>query len=308
MLNYNGLDLMRECLPSIVEAARNETTRRVCVTVIDNCSTDGSAEFLKREFPEVEVYAAAENRILCSYNEVIARVQEPVVILLNNDIRVKSDFVKPLLDTMETDDRIFAVGCQCLDFDGGGFQGEKSVAGVRYGMYWTDSRYPGFETDRHQRSWTAQVALGAFDRDKFLALGGYDDLYLPGTWEDTDISFRAYQRGWHCVYEPASLIYHKGQVSFHRAFGREGSSALAYRNSFLFFWKNFYGTRFMRGNGLLLRARVLWALLKGNRPFLTGFAAARQKRAQALSRRLDPSQNIRSHDEILGIISQRSRI
>lgn len=305
IVNYNGKDLLAECLPSIVEAARC-AKRKTAVTVIDNQSTDDSVDFLQSRFPDVTIMHAKANRILFSYNDALKQMTEPVVILLNNDIRVDKNFVDPLIDPFESDEGVFAVGAQCRDFDGRGFQGEKSIGGMRFGLFWTDSRYPGYEQDMDRPSWTAQVALGAFDREKFLQIGGYDDLYFPGMWEDTDISFRAYRSGWHCLYEPKSVIYHKGQVSFHKEYGSSERAVIAYRNTFLFMWKNFSGLAFSLSQWLWVPFRVLLAWIKGNREMLSGFLQAFSMRRTAFARK-DQSgiQPQRSNKEILAVWGSR---
>lgn len=305
ILNYNGHALLEECLPSIVEAARF-SKRKTTVTVLDNQSTDDSLGFLRSRFPEVDILEAESNRILFSYNEALKKMSEEVVILLNNDIRVDKGFVDPLIDPFETDAGIFSVGSKCLDFDGGGFQGEKSIAGMRWGLFSTDSRYPGYQKDMERPSWTAQVALGAFDRKKFLEIGGYDDLYFPGLWEDTDLSFQAYRRGWHCLYAPKSVIYHKGQVSFHKEYGSKERAVIAYRNTFLFMWKNFKGFAFFASQAFFVPLRLLLASAKGNRELLTGFLRAFRMRRLAFSR----GENIRrgakrTDEEILSILRSR---
>ncbi len=67
ILNYNGKDLLAECLPSIIEASH--VSRYSCkVTVIDNVSIDGSVEFVRAEFSDVDVFEAKEYLVLCSYN------------------------------------------------------------------------------------------------------------------------------------------------------------------------------------------------------------------------------------------------
>ena len=88
ILNYNGKDLMKEYLPSICEAARN-SSHECRVHVVDNISTDGSVDFLRSEFPEVNIYQAKKNRILCSYNDAVRDLDSDVVIFLNNDIKVE---------------------------------------------------------------------------------------------------------------------------------------------------------------------------------------------------------------------------
>ena len=64
------------------------------MTVIDNASTDGSVAFLRENYPEVTVEALNENKILCSYNKILRKIDEEVVILLNNDLRVDPDFIE----------------------------------------------------------------------------------------------------------------------------------------------------------------------------------------------------------------------
>lgn len=307
LLNYNGIDLMKECLPSIMEAARR-SRRKVTVTVIDNVSRDGSVAFLKNAFPAVHIIEAGENRILCSYNDALKVLDEDVVILLNNDIKVDPSFIDPLLDPFEKDPDVFSVGCKCLDFNGQGFQGEKSIGGIKWGMFWTNSRYAGHEKDMQNLSWTVQVALGAFDRQKFNLLGGYDDLYLPGTWEDTDISLRAYRNGWHCLYEPRSVIYHKGQATFHKVHGKSGSRIIANRNSFLFLWKNFQSLPFLIQHFLFLPLRLIASLLKRDMEWILGLVSAFKKMKAAFAKgkkELSKPQK-RSDQDILFIFSQRS--
>jgi hypothetical protein len=83
----------------------------------------------------------------------------------------------------------------------------------------------------------------AVDRNKFLALGGYDPLYFPGRIEDLDLGFRGWMAGHHGYYEPLSVAYHRGFGSFGPELGPDRCSGLAIRNSFLFAWKNLGGAR-----------------------------------------------------------------
>lgn len=86
ILNYNGKQLLRNFLPSEVASAK--ASRYPChVTVVDNASSDGSGNFVKTEFSEVELVCAAKNKVLCSYNDAVRQAQEDVVALLNNAIK-----------------------------------------------------------------------------------------------------------------------------------------------------------------------------------------------------------------------------
>src|SRR3954469_21587920 len=93
ILNYNGRELLAECLPSIVEAAARAPVR-CAVSVVDNGSGDGSLEDLAARWPGIAV-VNEPNRGLASFNHVLARLDESVVLLLNNDVKLAPGAVAP---------------------------------------------------------------------------------------------------------------------------------------------------------------------------------------------------------------------
>lgn len=273
ILNYNGEEMLPKCLPSIVEAAHAARTP-TAVTVLDNLSQDQSESYVVRNFPDVEFVKAPQNLVLCSYNSYALKPAEPVLIFLNNDIRVEKDFIDPLVAKFEEDPETFLVAPRVHTFDGREIEAVDSRFGIKYGMLWSSARYPGYEAHTMIPSRTAASGFGAFSREKFLTLGGYDTRYLPGTLEDLDLCCRAARAGYALYYEPRSLVYHMGQASFKKAFSDLHRSTLAYRNTFLFLWKNFHGLRFWLQHVLWLPVRLLWALLMGRLGFVAGFVEA----------------------------------
>jgi GT2 family glycosyltransferase len=242
VLNYNGRHLLEECLPSLVRAA--ERSRHDCrVAVIDNDSRDDSLDFLDRDYPQVEQFHCA-NRGLCSYNEVLPRLDSPVVVLLNNDIKLAPDAIDPLVEPLLPqsklyDRRCFMTAPQCWLFDCVTYEGLQTALRWRFGLIQAISDYPGHERVMRSACLTASAgAVLAVDRRKFIALEGFDPLYLPGRLEDLDFCFRAYLAGYHARYLPAAVAYHKGEATFRRELGADRSQTLALRNTFLFQWKN----------------------------------------------------------------------
>jgi N-acetylglucosaminyl-diphospho-decaprenol L-rhamnosyltransferase len=249
VLNYNGRDLLAECLPSVLRAASR--SRHACqVAVVDNSSTDGSAAFLQAAFPDVRVFVRP-NRGLCSYNEVLGELDSPVVVLLNNDIKLAADCVDRLVEPLVADDRgvsetaeasgrlCFLTAPLCWLFDGRTYEGLQTAVRWRYGLVQALSDYPGHERLMFAARRTASAgAVMAVDRQAFLSLGGFDPLYLPGRLEDLDLVFRGYMAGYEARYVPEAVAYHKGEATFRRVYGAEGSRRLALRNTLLFQWKN----------------------------------------------------------------------
>lgn len=275
VLNYNGRDLLEECMPSILEAAdvsRHETE----VIVIDNSSTDDSIAWLEEAMPTVRVISCP-NRGLCSFNEVVATLDSDVVILLNNDIKMHRDSVDPMCNPLDHDvdenscyftstgkpkslslsgspdgaeaplqkgaeapvQKNFMVAPKCLRFDDESYEGFRTAIWWKLGILRATALFPGHESHIDRSGLSASVgAVMAVDRLKFLELDGFDPLYLPGRLEDLDLAFRAFLRGYTIRYEPISLTWHRGMATFAKAFGSFGCDQLALRNTLLFQWKN----------------------------------------------------------------------
>jgi len=273
ILNYNGKEMLEKCLPSIAEAAR-DAKAPTRVTILDNLSTDGSESYVRSNFPEMDFVKAPENLVLCSYNGYLAQISEPVAILLNNDIRVEKDFIDPLIKRFEEDPDAFLVAPRVMSFDGRSIEAVDTRAGIRCGMFRADARYPGYEAHAMVPSKTFASGFGAFSREKFLALGGYDPRYFPGIMEDADLCLRAARAGFHLYYEPRSAVYHMGQASFRKAFTDLKRETLAHRNTFLFMWKNYSGAGFWARHLLWLPARLVWSIVRGRWGFVLGFREA----------------------------------
>lgn len=130
-----------------------------------------------------------------------------------------------------------------------------------------------------------QCGFGAFRRSYFLELGGFDDLYLPGTVEDADLCFRAWRRGYVGYYCPESVVHHIGQASFKRAFGASGIRRMNRRNLYLFVWKNIRDPLLLAEHALCLGPRLVKDAVTGRSEFLGGFADAVRLLPLALGRR-----------------------
>ena len=283
VLNYNGRELLAECLPSIVAAAAR-SPRPCSVGVIDNDSTDDSLAFLRQKWPNVLVFREP-NRGLASFNAVLERVDEPVVLLLNNDVKLDPDAVEPLVRVFDDRADAFFSAPLCWDFDGSVYEGMRTRVRSRFGLVRGLCRVPGHERSIGLADLTAAAGpILAVDRRKFLELGGYDPIFFPGRIEDLDLGFRAWMAGYRGYYVPESVAFHRGFGSFAPAFGRAGCDRLALRNTLLFTWKNLAGLRFS-SHCFWLPVRFLHALFLGRIGALSAMLSAFSRLRPVLSSR-----------------------
>lgn len=256
VLNYNGANILPLCLPSIVEAAKRSPLP--ChVIVLDNKSTDNGLEYVKKTFPQVKIVIASENRVLFSYNELVRQLDSDVVILLNNDVKVEPGFIAPLVRHFDGN-KVFASSPKQLDFNGN-YNGGKNRLAFHFGLM-EAGPYPYRNNDPviDKLGFTYYEANSAYDRKKFVELGGFDDIYAPFTWEDSDLGYRAWKEGYMFIYEPKSLIHHYESYTFDQEIKKIRSRrVISRRNSFIFTWKNITDIKLISLHIMLLPLNLL---------------------------------------------------
>jgi len=263
--NWNGRDLLEKYLPSVVAAAERVAGSEVIV--VDNGSTDGSAAFVAERFPQVRVVALEKNLGFGGgSNAGFRAARHDVVVLLNSDMRVEPGFLQPLLDGF-TDAHVFSVSCQIFFSDPNKVREETGLT-----EFWWER---GNLRVRHRAEPTIRelypCAYGgggscAYDRRKFLELGGFDELLAPFYLEDTDLGYMAWKRGWKNLYQPASVVYHEHRGTIGRRFSEAYIQGVLKKNFLLFTWKNIHQWRRLLANFLSSWASALLSWLGGDSP------------------------------------------
>lgn len=286
-LNYNGVEHLEILLPSLLDAAKYheaEHGARVPVVVLDNRSTKPDVQYVREKFPDVEVVVSEVNDFCFSLNAVIAARPEDVVISLNNDMRVERDFIAPLLRHFESP-TVFCAVPKILDWTG-----ENVTNGQRVFEVEGHAFRERFDRTVQAPAFSLEAGCAAFRRVMWAELGGYDPLFRPGYWEDLDLAYRSFARGWQCVYEPSSVIYHREGATFQLSFDRE---QLYYRNQLLFVTKNIGGWGFLATGLCTLPLRIvrnrrnqdMWRQFAAVRKALPRLPLAIGRRLQAIGRR-----------------------
>lgn len=240
ILNWNGMNLLAECLPSVIEAVQYDGGDHEII-VVDNGSTDGSVKFLKERFPQVKVVTLEKNFFFAGGNNAGAKAAtNDILVFLNNDMIVKKDFLRPLLEGFSDPD-VFAVSSQIFFEDQNRRREEtgKTRAQWRLGyiFYRHDMPTDGDLKNRYVPAFWLGGGSAAVDRKKFFAIGGFDTLMNPFYVEDTDLSYQAWKRGWKVLFCPESKVIHKHRASTSK-FNRSYVERVIHRNQLFFIWKN----------------------------------------------------------------------
>lgn len=227
IVNYNGRRHLAECLGSLAasEASTEETI------VVDNASSDGSVEYLKREFPNVLVVALDRNYGFAEANNRGAETARgEYLVFLNNDTVVTSGWLKHLLGVVSADPSVGAAGSKLLLYN---TPWKLNSAGAN--IVFNGGGYDIGLLDKDVERYNIQGPRGAVcaasmmvRKDVFLSLGGFDPRYFM-YFEDVDLCWRFWLFGYKVVYVPKSVVYHKF-----------GGTAGGSRHSPL---RLFYGTR-----------------------------------------------------------------
>lgn len=268
--NYNGATLLRENLPSVLTACE-AWGGDYEVIVVDDCSSDDSCRLLREEFPGVTLLVNSENLGFSrTCNLGMARACQPIALCLNNDVEVAADLLAPLIKHF-VDDTVFAVTPNILA------EREGRNQGIIYGLYGKGFLKGAFAPLDERRGVRDNLyAIGAcvaYDMKKFRALGGFGEIYTPYLFEDVDISYRAWKRGWRSIYEPGTTVFHYSSATIGKTRKRR-KRAIYFRNRFLFHWINLSDPAFVMANLFHTCLRLAVSFLWFDFPYYAAFFGA----------------------------------
>jgi O-antigen biosynthesis protein len=249
--SWNGRMLLEEMFPALLTAT-NEFHQKMGglweVIVVDDGSVDDTVPWIESR-PEKNIKLITRRRntgfaLACNLGFSACRYE--VVILLNNDVLVDKDFILPLIDHFR-DEKVFGVTFKALGRDQTTFCNGGKIGEFRMGFWRAFRNYdvsngnssPSLESDPLY-SFAVCGGFCAFDRQKLKEVGGFEPLMSPFYWEDVELSYRAWKRGWVIHYEPRSIVYHDASTTIRGAFHRFRIDRINTRNRFIFMWKNLH--------------------------------------------------------------------
>jgi len=304
--NYNGRDLLERNVPPLLEEL-GKLKEKSELVIVDDGSTDGSAELVRERFPEAKLVVHERNLGFGeAANRGVREAAAPRVLLLNSDARPLPGSLPPLLAPFAEGDA-FAVGAMELR-DGAGegrgpFVFRPPVFRGGFLRYHETAELPPGRECAAAPALFVSGGWSVFDREKFLALGGFDPLYEPFYLEDVDICYRAWKRGWRVLCAPGSRVLHEhGRGAIASNYRAARANAILRRNRILFTWKNLHSRRIL-GLRHLMPMLLRLAIFDFRVSVALYLALPRLRRALA-ARRRERRNSVLSDKQVLAKIYQ----
>lgn len=240
ILNWNGVKLLEQFLPSVVQFSPEAT-----VYVADNASTDGSVAFVKANFPTVQIVQNSANYGFAEgYNKALKEIDAEIYALVNSDIEVTENWLKPIIYTFQNEPNTAIIQPKLLDFKNKTYFEYAGAAGGyidKYGYPYCRGRvFDTLEKDLGQYDTDCEIfwASGAcffIRRNVYTELNGFDAAFFAHQ-EEIDLCWRTLNKGYKIKYKYESIVYHVGGATLQQ--GNPKKTFLNFRNSLLMLCKN----------------------------------------------------------------------
>jgi GT2 family glycosyltransferase len=242
ILSWNGLKFLEQFLPSVVK----NTSSDLCeIIVADNCSADGSVQFVRQNYPAVTIIENKRNGGYAGgYNDALKSVKAKYYVLLNQDVEVTPNWVEEVINQMEKSDSIAAAQPKMRDFykrvlfeyagAAGGYIDRFGYAFCRGRLFDTLEVDEGQYDDIREIFWASGACM--FIRsDIYWKAGAFDEDFFAHQ-EEIDLCWRIKNMGFKIISVPASVIYHVGGGSLPQ--GNVKKTYLNFRNNMMMMFKN----------------------------------------------------------------------
>lgn len=268
ILNWNGEKMLREFLPDVVRYSQGAE-----IVVADNASTDGSLPLLEQDFPQVRrIVFDCNHGFAQGYHLALASVQAEYYLLLNNDVQVGPDWLRPMLEYMDAHPQVAACQPKLLcHWDRDRFEYAGACGGYidAWGYPYCRGRVMGtVEEDKGQYDepapllWATGAAL-MIRSEAYWQAGGLDGRFFAHQ-EEIDLCWRLRSRGYEIACVPQSVVWHVGGGTLPK--DSPHKTYLNFRNNLLLLYKNLPSDRLEK----VMRVRFWLDALASVQFLLTG--------------------------------------
>jgi len=309
--NYNGAELLRKNLPTVIAAIKRYGHDSVLI-VVDDGSSDESLDVLNKEFSDVKVVKHIKNMGFAdAVHTGVNEAATDLVFILNSDVQLPEDFFPPLIPYFE-DDNTFSVNPLIYDEKGKIKRHSWNFRKFRKGRIslfrWTLAEANEIvSSGRRCPSMYGHGGSMLVRKSMFDELGGFDPIFKPYYGEDSDIGIRAWRRGWHSYFEPRTSLVHQSVGAIRSHVKMKQVKCIRRRNRYILEWIHLKPTQLIFINFPISIFQLLGELITLDFVNLKGFALAVTKIPQVMRARGRVNASARiSMQKVFEIIGKKS--
>ncbi|MFA5136110.1 MAG: glycosyltransferase family 2 protein [Patescibacteria group bacterium] len=204
-----------------------------CEIIIVNDDPQYSIKSNFSKYPKITIL---ENNQNLGFSGAVARgIQKSTnhyIMLLNNDVLLHDMSYRQALLNLEKNQDLFAVSFAQR-------QKDSTIIGKNK-IFWKEGFFQHKKAEDLMYGINAWAEGGSCMINKriYEKIGGFDSLYSPFYWEDVDISYRAWKQGFQILFDPSIVVDHDHESTIGKYFKNNHIQKIAYRNQFIFIWKN----------------------------------------------------------------------
>ena len=240
ILNWNGEVLLERYLPSVIQYSGDAD-----IYMADNASTDGSVDFVKTNFPQIQIIQNSVNGGFAKgYNDALRSVHADIFCLLNSDVEVTENWLEPIKNGFNTIKDAAIIQPKILDLlrreyfeyagAAGGFIDQLGYPFCRGRIFQELEKDSGQYDDIKEIFWATGACM-FIKSEVYRSLGGFDEDYFAHQ-EEVDLCWRAKNAGHKVYYIGASKVYHLGGSTLSNMNPKK--TYLNFRNSLFSITKN----------------------------------------------------------------------
>jgi GT2 family glycosyltransferase len=296
IVNYNSEKELGKYFFSIYKKIKEEDRNSEFI-IIDNHSSDGSVFYLKEHFPEVKIIEEKENLFFGpAANKAIKLANHKLVLLLNPDVDIEKLGLSKIIDQFKSNEKLFSLNP--FIFDPRDSRQENLFAfAIKRGLIDVKKS----KTLKSSGNTEIPYPIGGavfLRRNLFLELGGFDELFSPFYWEDTELGIRACRKGYEHIYFPESRFMHYRSTIIRRHYEEDAIKAIYERNRLIVMWKHLpLCSPLFVSHLFFLPLRVVSSLFK-DKSFFRGFLLFVRQIRPVLKRRKEDKKIVYPFDFI----------
>lgn len=212
---WNGLHLLKRSLDSVVSAA-NKYPGDSYITIVDNGSMDRTNDVIKDYYPDINLISFEVNLGFgAACNRGAKKIQSDLVLFLNNDTYIKENFICEIVAESTRVPGFFSVCPQTNYWSENKLTNRVFSSTINFSLtknqeliqHWAVKDFENLAKDIEPTIYGTGAAL-LVDRNKFLSLKGFDDIYGLAYWEDVDVCLRAWKKGWKSYCTSKVIAWH----------------------------------------------------------------------------------------------------